>query len=62
MSDADCRGAEWYALGYRDARYKLQSQEAAYANQCERYGVRIDAGRYAEGLRDGRYDFPDRMI
>ena len=62
MSDADCRGADWYAVGYRDARYKLQSQENVYTHRCEAYGVRIDAERYAQGLREGRYDFPDRML
>jgi hypothetical protein len=62
LSEAECRGADWYALGYRDARFKLQSQDSVYAQQCERYGARIDAQRYAQGLREGRYDFPDRMM
>ena len=62
MSDADCRGANWYDVGYRDARYKLQSQANLYAQQCERYGVKVDEARYEQGLREGRYDFPDRMM
>ena len=61
MSDAQCRGANWYDVGYRDARFKLQSQAGIYAHQCERHGVQIDAARYEQGLREGRYDFPDRM-
>ena len=61
MGDAECRGANWYDLGYRDARFKLQSQAALYAEQCERHGVKIDGARYEQGLREGRYDFPDRM-
>ena len=61
MSDADCRDANWYDLGYRDARFRLQSQAAVYAQQCERHGVKVDAARYEEGLRQGRWDFPDRM-
>ena len=61
MNDADCRGANWYDVGYRDARFKLQSQAEIYAAQCERHGVKIDAARYEQGLREGRYDFPDRM-
>ena len=48
-------------LGYRDARFRLQSQAALYAQQCERHGVKVDAARYEEGLRQGRWDFPDRM-
>jgi len=62
MADAECRGANWYDVGYRDARYKLQSQAAVYADQCERHGVKIDTARYEQGLREGRYDFPDRMM
>jgi hypothetical protein len=62
MSDAQCRDANWYDLGYRDARFKLQSQAGVYAQQCERHGVKVDATRYEQGLREGRYDFPDRMI
>lgn len=61
MDDAQCRAANWYDVGYRDARFKLQNQAAAYAQQCERYGVKVDAARYEQGLREGRYDFPDRM-
>ena len=61
LSDAECRGANWYDVGYRDARYKLQSQLDIYATQCARHGVQIDAARYDQGLRQGRFDFPDRM-
>jgi hypothetical protein len=61
MSAADCSGANWYDVGYRDARFKLQSQAGLYAAQCERHGVKVDAARYEQGLREGRYDFPDRM-
>lgn len=61
MSDVECRGANWYDVGYRDARYKLQSQVDIYAAQCARHGVQIDAARYDQGLRQGRFDFPDRM-
>jgi hypothetical protein len=61
MGDVECRGANWYDVGYRDARYKLQSQVDLYAAQCARHGVQIDAARYDQGLRQGRFDFPDRM-
>jgi hypothetical protein len=61
LSEVDCRGANWYAVGYRDARYKLQSQAEIYALQCARHGVQVDAASYEQGLRQGRFDFPDRM-
>jgi len=56
MGDAECRGAN------RDARFKLQSQQGIYAQQCQRHGVTVDAARYEQGLREGRYDFPDRLM
>src|SRR5574341_142625 len=61
MSDVECRGANWYDVGYRDARFKLQNQAGVYAQQCEPHGVKVDVARYEQGLREGRYDFPDRM-
>lgn len=50
-----------YEVGYRDARFKLQNQAAAYAHQCERHGGKVDGARYEQQLREGLYDFPDWM-
>lgn len=61
MSSTDCRVVNWYDLGYRDAQFRLQSQAAVYSQQCARHGVKVDAARYEEGLRQGRWDFHDRM-
>ena len=61
MTGVECSSANWYDVGYRDARYKMQSRAAQYADQCGRHGVNIDAAPYEQGLREGRYDFPDRM-
>jgi len=59
--DADaCRRADWYDLGFRDAIFVLQRQEDAYAQQCERYGVRVDVARYAQGWREGKYEADQR--
>lgn len=56
MSDADCRGADWYDLGFRDAILALRPQDAAYADACEKYGVTVDGARYAQGWREGKYE------
>ncbi len=61
MNDTQCREANWYDVGFRDARFKLQSQADVYAQQCAAHGVKVDAARYEQGLREGRYEFPDRM-
>ena len=60
MSQADCRSVNWYDLGYRDARFKLQAQDLLYLQQCTRQGVQMDAAQYDAGYRQGRWDFPDR--
>lgn len=60
MSEAECRNASWYDVGWRDARFKLQSQDLLYARQCERHGVKMDAAGYEKGYREGRWEFPDR--
>ena len=62
MTSAECSSANWYDVGYRDARFRLQSQANVYAQQCEPHGAKVDVTRYEEGLRQGRWDFPDRMM
>jgi hypothetical protein len=56
LSEAECRSADWYALGFRDAIYELRPQELVYGESCSRHGVKIDAARYAQGWTDGRYE------
>ena len=56
LSEADCRGADWYDLGFRDAIFELRPQEIAYAEACSRHGVAIDGARYLRGWTEGRYE------
>jgi hypothetical protein len=56
----DCRRADWYDLGFRDALYGIQRQDHAYESQCALHGVTLDAARYAQGWREGRYEFEAR--
>ena len=55
-----CRQSDWYDVGFRDAMYGLQRQDLAYASQCAPYAVTVDAARYAQGWREGTYEFNDR--
>ena len=50
-----CRSANWYDLGFRDALYGIQPQDMVYAEQCA-----VDGARYAQGWREGRYEFDRR--
>ena len=45
----------WYDIGFRDAMYGIQAQDLMYAEQCA-----VDGARYAQGWREGRYEFDRR--
>lgn len=44
---AECRSADWYELGFRDALLALRPQDPVYAEACAKYGVTVDSARYA---------------
>jgi len=60
MSADQCRGADWYRVGFRDAMYGLQRQDSAYDSQCAAHGATVDEARYAQGWREGKYEFDRR--
>jgi uncharacterized protein DUF2799 len=55
-----CRGADWYRVGFRDAMYGLQRQDFSYDSQCAAHGATVDDARYAQGWREGKYEFDRR--
>jgi len=62
MTEAECRAADWYQLGDRDARYYgIQPQIENYAAQCGRYGIRPRDTAYMAGWRDGYSESQGRM-
>ena len=60
LSEVDCRHADWYDLGFRDAIFELRPQEVAYAESCSKHGVSVDAARYLRGWTEGRYEAEHR--
>jgi hypothetical protein len=54
----ECRNA--YDVGFRDAIFGLQRQEALYAPTCSRNGAQLDTARYVEGWQEGKYEFDRR--
>jgi hypothetical protein len=54
--EAECRYADWYELGFRDALLALRPQDTIYAEACAKHGVTIDGARYAQGWREGKYE------
>jgi uncharacterized protein DUF2799 len=53
---ADCRGTDWYEIGFRDAIFGMQRQEEVYVSHCERQGVKVDIARYEQGWKEGKYE------
>jgi len=56
VAEMECRKADWYDLGFRDAIFGLQRQEGFYAHECAPHGVKVDVARYVQGWNEGRYD------
>ena len=62
IGDADCRGANWYDMGARDALvYGLRPQVDQYAAQCARHGVALAEKEYLAGWIDGQRERERRM-
>ncbi len=60
MEAGQCRSANWYDVGFRDALFGLQRQDDAYGMQCGRHGAEPDRARYAQGWREGVWEFDQR--
>jgi hypothetical protein len=56
----DCRTANWYDLGFRDAIFGMQPQDNVYASRCDKSGAQFDSARYAQGWREGKYEADSR--
>lgn len=60
MDAAECRGANWYELGFRDGLFGMQRMDEVYASQCGRQGVDPDRAAYAKGWQEGVWEFDQR--
>lgn len=61
LSDADCRGMDWYRLGRRDGEvYGSRAAIDQYRYQCAAYGVAPDEAAYALGWDDGNMEYRQR--
>lgn len=50
MSDSECRSANWYDVGEREALiYGLRPQIDQYAHQCSKYAVQVPEQDYMAG-------------
>ena len=61
MTEGECRGADWYQLGYRDADpYGLRPQFYQYEYQCKAW-VQASEADYMRGWVDGYREFGKKM-
>jgi hypothetical protein len=62
MSDSECRSANWYELGERDALvYGMRPRIDQYAHQCSRHGVQPPEKDYMAGWIVGDRERAVRM-
>ena len=61
MTESECRGADWYQLGYRDGDvYGLRPNFYLYEYQCRAW-VQASEADYMRGWVDGYREFNTRM-
>jgi len=61
LSEAECRGADWYQLGKRDGEtYGARAMIDQYARRCATFGVKPDEARYMVGWDDGNMEYRQR--
>jgi len=62
MDAAQCRGANWYELGFRDGLYGMQRMDIVYDEQCGKHGAKPDTAAYAKGWQEGLWEYDARKI
>ena len=61
MTENECRSADWYQLGYRDADpYGLRPAIHVYEHQCKAW-VQANEADYLRGWVDGYREFSKKM-
>jgi len=63
MNETQCRSADWYQVGYRDADiYGLRPQIDQYAYQCRAFGLPAQEATYMAGWVDGFREWNTRVM
>jgi hypothetical protein len=61
MTESECRGTDWYQLGYRDADpYGLRPAIHVHEHQCKAW-VQASEADYLRGWVDGYGEFSRKM-
>jgi hypothetical protein len=62
MDATECRGANWYDIGFRDGLYGMQRMDFVYTEQCGKHGVQPDTATYTKGWQEGVWEYDKRKI
>jgi len=61
LSEAECRGANWYQLGKLDGEvYGSRAMIDQYNQRCAAFGVKPDEAQYLVGWSDGNMEYRQR--
>ena len=60
MSESECRGADWAALGERDGLFGSPARIDQYTYQCQRYSRQVAGNEYLDGWWIGNATYRDR--
>ena len=61
MTEPECRSANWYDYGWRDALGGLRPMYEVYAYQCDALKVKASEGDYMKGWYEGKWEYDHRM-
>jgi hypothetical protein len=61
MTEPECRSANWYDYGWRDALGGLRPMVEVYAYQCEALNAKANEGDYMKGWREGKWEYDHRV-
>ena len=61
LSEAECRGTDWYQLGKRDGEvYGSRAMIDQYTKSCSAFAVKPDEAQYMVGWADGNMEYRQR--
>jgi hypothetical protein len=60
ISESECRGTDWAALGKRDGSVGMNWQIDQLAHACSRFGVKVDEAGYLQAWREAYSDWSMR--
>ncbi|HEX9397260.1 MAG TPA: DUF2799 domain-containing protein [Burkholderiales bacterium] len=61
MTEPECRSANWYDYGWRDALGGLRPMYEVYAHQCDALKVKANEGDYMKGWHEGKWEYDHRV-